>query len=451
MNNLSSQESLHGLPVDPRDLRRLLERISASRYFKRSRRLVDFLNYICDRALTGRFEDIHEQKIGSRVFGRRDNYDTGADNIVRVEARELRQRLEAYFEAEGESEPVVITVPKGAYVPVFARRDLAHSENGAAGAPEPDSRPGGQAGGRSRLLWALGSLVIVLATSTAILAFRNPEPPAVALDGPGTSLHRFWQQFFRPGSPVLVCVADSNFALLQDLRKESASFEEYASGSYFSERLRPATSSETNRMLSLIASRRYTSVAEVAILSRLLSLDRYSSRLTVRSAREVRLGDLRGQNVILTGSYRSNPWAGVFANRRNFAIKYDVEREVPMVINKNPLPGEPAKFVGDPVREDAYVAYGIVAYLANLDRTGHVLILAGTNMEGTQTAGELMTSPDHFEEAMDRLGLAVSAEFPEFEVVVKLATVGGSSISSEIIAARLAQPAEADGRRQARR
>ena len=48
----------------------LVERILASSGFAKSSRLCSFLTYICERALEGHNEDIHEQQIGIRVFGR---------------------------------------------------------------------------------------------------------------------------------------------------------------------------------------------------------------------------------------------------------------------------------------------------------------------------------------------------------------------------------------------
>jgi hypothetical protein len=58
--------------------------------------------------------EIHEQEIGHKVFGRGPDYDTNADNVVRVTASQVRKKLEQYFSLEGASEPVVLEIPKGA-------------------------------------------------------------------------------------------------------------------------------------------------------------------------------------------------------------------------------------------------------------------------------------------------------------------------------------------------
>ena len=45
----------------------------------------------------------------------RNDFDGGADPVVRVDARRLRDKLREYY--EGRSDPVVISLPKGSYVP----------------------------------------------------------------------------------------------------------------------------------------------------------------------------------------------------------------------------------------------------------------------------------------------------------------------------------------------
>ena len=98
----------------------LAQRVAASKSFAKSALLSRFLLYVCERALTGRTEEISEHQIGVHVFGRRQGYNPGEDNIVRNYARQLRQRLDHYFEEEGKSEELRISIPLGKYIPVFS-------------------------------------------------------------------------------------------------------------------------------------------------------------------------------------------------------------------------------------------------------------------------------------------------------------------------------------------
>jgi hypothetical protein len=97
----------------------LAQRIATSKSFAKSGFLLKFLLYVCERELTGRADEISEQQIGVHVFGRRPDYNPGEDNIVRSYARQLRQRLDLYFEEDGQQEKLRITIPRGGYVPVF--------------------------------------------------------------------------------------------------------------------------------------------------------------------------------------------------------------------------------------------------------------------------------------------------------------------------------------------
>ena len=60
--------------------------------------------------LDGDVGQIHEQEVGHQVFGRPPDYDTTADNIVRVHAWQLRKRLAEYFAKEGAGEPIILEI-----------------------------------------------------------------------------------------------------------------------------------------------------------------------------------------------------------------------------------------------------------------------------------------------------------------------------------------------------
>jgi serine/threonine-protein kinase len=53
------------------------------------------------------------------VFDRGCRFDPRTDSVVRSEARNLRARLNEYYMGEGRSDPVLIELPKGTYVPLF--------------------------------------------------------------------------------------------------------------------------------------------------------------------------------------------------------------------------------------------------------------------------------------------------------------------------------------------
>jgi hypothetical protein len=78
------------------------------------------LRFIVERVLEGRSSEINESVIAVEVLGRHSSFDSKTDPIVSVEARRLRDRLSSYYATEGRSDTVLISVPKGTYVPVFS-------------------------------------------------------------------------------------------------------------------------------------------------------------------------------------------------------------------------------------------------------------------------------------------------------------------------------------------
>src|SRR3954452_24737044 len=79
------------------ECRALVQRIEGSNTFQKSPRLREFLLFVCERYLEGDRDSLREQSIGQAVFRKPVGYDPVADNVVRVQARQLRLKLEQYF------------------------------------------------------------------------------------------------------------------------------------------------------------------------------------------------------------------------------------------------------------------------------------------------------------------------------------------------------------------
>ena len=103
----------------PEQITSQLNRILASSGFARSERHSRFLGYIVDHAISGRLNRLKGYTIGIDVFDRDASFDPTVDSIVRVEAGRLRTKLHEYYRAEGQNDPLIIDLPKGAYLPVF--------------------------------------------------------------------------------------------------------------------------------------------------------------------------------------------------------------------------------------------------------------------------------------------------------------------------------------------
>jgi hypothetical protein len=108
-----------GLRGESAGLATAAERVLGSKTFSRSPRLREFLEFVVRCSLENRGHEVNEYSLGVQVFGNNPNYNPSLDNIVRVTARQLRQKLGEYYSTEGVSDPWMLEIPKGSYGPVL--------------------------------------------------------------------------------------------------------------------------------------------------------------------------------------------------------------------------------------------------------------------------------------------------------------------------------------------
>jgi Tol biopolymer transport system component len=155
-------------------IRAQLERILASEVFSRSQQLRRFLTFIVEESLTGS-TSLKESVLAHELYGKGTDFDGGTDPVVRVDARRLRDKLREYY--EGRSDPVVISLPKGSYVPLFEGNSTspipAGSPVAVAGLQE---RP--QATNFKRSSLFVGALALVAVAASIVIAWRALRKPA---------------------------------------------------------------------------------------------------------------------------------------------------------------------------------------------------------------------------------------------------------------------------------
>ena len=116
-------------------VRAQLERILASEVFSRSQQLRRFLSFIVEQRLAGQGHSLKESVLANELYGKGTDFDGGTDPVVRVDARRLRDKLREYY--EGRSDPVVISLPKGSYVPIFEANAASLAHAAPSVPPEP--------------------------------------------------------------------------------------------------------------------------------------------------------------------------------------------------------------------------------------------------------------------------------------------------------------------------
>lgn len=427
------------LESDPRW--QVAKRLTASRGFAKSRFLTNFVLYICEKHLLDQTSEITEQQIGEHVFLRPRGYSPGEDNVVRNYARLLRQRLEDYFEGEGIEERIRIVVPRGGYVPLFIEEATIIGEIKPNTSPaealflDPPSFP------------AIRSLPGISQSSTSVHSSWIPWTLGAALSAAliFMSLHaihlkpqqsisdRFWSVFFSSTRDTLLVPADSGLVIYQNLTQRMVPLAEYAGGEYQKDTVSPLGINPA--IVNELGGRRYTSVVDLHLVSVISQLPVVvKNRLKVRYAREVTLDDLKHSDVILLGSTFGNPWVELFQKDLNFQFEYDQKSKTSFILNRHPLTGEKTQYEtnqADPARS----TFGLIAITPNLDNTGHVLLIEGINMAGTEAAADYLFS-DASTKLMSQIFDDKGAMMP-FEVLLETSNIDANAPRPQIISQRI--------------
>ncbi len=413
----------------------VVQRVSASTSFQRSPRLRELLTYICERALQDRPQDLREQVIGCVIFGRKADYNPGEDNIVRVEVRQLRKRLETYFAKEGKDEPFLILIPKGAYVPVFEPRETA-----TALPPPPDSPEIPKISERPfawrRWAYLSAGLVIVLATLLVWVSAENRRltQRLATTSAPTLDRSAIWPLIFNDNEETLIVCADSSLVVAESLLHRSVSLDEYLSRDYTKS---PNLSKEAKMALEAVPNWQFTDIADVRLVQRLFRLNSdHWDKASIRSAKTTQIQDFKSGNIVLLGSNRSNLWNNLFEPTMNFLFEYDEGDRTASIRNKAPLAGEQAMYHGAKPGKSGD-SYSILALVPNLRRTGSVLIIAGTTAEGTESAGELIMNPATSSSLLSMLSQRNKGRIPYFEALLRSGTLSGIAKNAEVIAIRI--------------
>ncbi|SDT23477.1 hypothetical protein [Bradyrhizobium canariense] len=122
-----SDISLMRLPSED-EIRGQLARIVSNTAFATSDRPRRFLSYIVDQTLVGNSKRLKQYCIATEVLGRPSSFDPEIDPVVRLEAGKLRRAVENYYLRDGAQDPIVISIPKGSYVPTFSWPALSNTK-----------------------------------------------------------------------------------------------------------------------------------------------------------------------------------------------------------------------------------------------------------------------------------------------------------------------------------
>ncbi len=285
---------------------------------------------------------------------------------------------------------------------------------------------------RSSLPWVLAA---ILAAACAVLGYRllegqrNPEQFA-RVPWPLSRIVNGRQ-------PPVIVLDDSKLAVLRYLIDGHHSLQEYLSKDYPRAFLPPDSTARESKMLDYLSSSTLVSYADVANVKILTALaGPLGANFVIRFARDFRSRDLRDGNYVFLGSPIVNPWVTLFEGSLNFKEDDEmVNRGEKYFFNKNPQPGEEARYRWSPT---VGTSYATIVLLPNEARTGNVLILQGLDQAGTEAGGMVLATVESRRKLRDTL-LEVTAH-PEdvwFEALIRAESIAGAPRSTDIIAVRL--------------
>lgn len=96
-------------------IKKYQEKVLHSQCFSKSAVVKELLKYLVEQSLQG--ESPKEFEIAYEVFGQKDN--RSKEKNIRIYVHNLRKKLDEYYEREGASDEMILSIPKGGYLVVF--------------------------------------------------------------------------------------------------------------------------------------------------------------------------------------------------------------------------------------------------------------------------------------------------------------------------------------------
>jgi predicted component of type VI protein secretion system len=285
-----------------------------------------------------------------------------------------------------------------------------------------------------RLLVLAGLLIVVLAAGCWVLWTQNRAIYRSLNAAPWQStptVASLWSGILggRPNTDIIL--ADTSFALIEDITKRSIPLSDYLRRDYVS-KIQIANLSPDRRVdLAMIMQRNNGSLGDFRAAQHILALNPGGKSFHLYSARDYSPALVKEDNIILIGARKSNPWDDLFAGNMNFSSEYDPSRSLDYIENRTPAPGEQKTYSADPSPSTG--GFCVVAYLPNPQQSGKVLLIAGTDSAATEGGGDFLTSEDQLSHFQKMLHLTT---LPYFEVVLRTSNLNGTPIDAKIIAYR---------------
>lgn len=350
-----------------------LNQVLASIPFQRSPRCREFLQYVVERTIEGRSDLLKERCIGLALFGRKADYETADDSIVRVRANEVRKRLTQFY-LRSTATGVQFGLAVGSYVPQITIR-----ETGLASDPiEPAPRAAPLSLPDRRIRVAAAGLAVIVLTLLVFWFARGRTTP----------LEEFWKPVTGSARPALLWSSAGEFQRLSPRILRQLSRTEDLPVQVV---VQPQ---EVEYIESQISSGNLHSIVSIfSILQRLGHVPEY------RLGGEITLQEMGSRPLILIGAF-SNPWV----MQLNSSWRFQFTQDRP-AIRDTQTPGRDWMLPASepPSGFDATVDYALVTRVFRQDTRQVLIVAGGLKHFGTEAAGEFVSNPIYWRDAVSHL------------------------------------------------
>jgi len=368
-----------------------------------SKRCGDFLSYVVGQTLAGLQHELKERTIAVAVFGREASYDTHEDAIVRIKASEVRKRLGHYYDGPGKKASVRITLPTGAYVPVFSR--MPHLARTEGAVPALILKPGTDSAEAILLakssppksFWkvSVGLAVSLVVLASLLLTWWKPwiKP---------SFLTEFWGPVLRDPAPAYLVAAPAPVYVPD------------SSG---------LTPTPTRYFL---VKDQFVGQGDMLASDMISSMLRnLGQRYEVKVSNNVDFRDFTRHSVVLIG-YSSTQWQAI---TKDFRFYIENEKGGMVMDRGRPTQWYPHNLTNDLHTDDDYA---VVSRVFDPETRAVVVLVSGATQYGTEGAAQLVTNPDMLRDALrDR---PPGWETKNLQIVLHMKVIANSPAAAETVA-----------------
>lgn len=405
-------------------LKHQIDRILGSDEFRNSEVLAHLLRYLAEKSASGAADNLKEYTVAIEALGKPSSYDPQTNSVVRIQAGRLRQKLTAYYRAEGRDDPILIELPKGRFRLVSSPREstLTAKEQSlppASDAPDNFSKlspaPPRRFTAMFQIALLLGVAILSCGLTLAWSSFRHSQDRVYsAIWTP--AIESLWGPFVSSNHPLIVSIEDPLFAELRS--KPGIYYRDRSLNQWKDLQDAPALKALSKALDNpdVQPSRYYTAFGETSasfLLGRLLG-----SRAQVFSlakSSQLTWQQLADNNVIFVG-----------VENLFFEQIQGLHNETPLIAELNgvrvahPAHGEPGYFADQyaTAPKEQGVVYALVTHLPGPSGSNDIESFTSNRSAGYVGALQFFTNPTHADEIAQKLKSIAGGNMPRYYQVL---------------------------------